>query len=284
MKTNAIDGLPRVRRPFGVAAGILAGVILIWSYTEAPATLAVSASASAISDESSANAGQAQGETSEPSMSSNQSDGSPGTSDILKMVKANVDPQTIQAFINGSPIAYRLSAEDIITLQHQGVSGSILTAILEHGTLLRSKMRQAVQSQSGRAAEPAPRTSSQARPMYTYLLSRLSCLRAALFLLVECAELRLRLFVSRLRLPGLLVRRALLLRVALLLLLLLLALFGILQHLRVLSVLPFREAFRSSVRAFWLRLLRAALRFYLPRGLWQVRPPVKSGVSRLRVS
>ncbi len=95
---------------------------------------------------------------------------SPGTQAILKMVKHKVEPEVILAFIKNSPVAYRLSADEIIALQHDGVPGSVLAAMLQHGATLRAKERELAQAPPATAAappsQPAP---SVPAPAYSYV-------------------------------------------------------------------------------------------------------------------
>ncbi len=95
---------------------------------------------------------------------------SPGTQAILKMVKHNVEPEVILAFIRSSPVEYHLSADEIIALQHDGVPGSVLAAMLQHGASLRAKESESAQSPTPPAvAPPSQPAPSVPAPAYSYV-------------------------------------------------------------------------------------------------------------------
>ena len=68
---------------------------------------------------------------------------SPGLREILNMSEAGVAPKIIQSFIRRSPIAYSLTARDIIALKEHGVSDDVTTAMLNRGTALRRQAERA---------------------------------------------------------------------------------------------------------------------------------------------
>ena len=55
---------------------------------------------------------------------------SPGVPDVLKLVQSKIGDDTIIAFINNSAATYSLGASEIIYLREQGVSDSVITAML----------------------------------------------------------------------------------------------------------------------------------------------------------
>jgi hypothetical protein len=57
---------------------------------------------------------------------------SAGLLDIVRMVKANVNPEVIRTFINHSPISYNPSAQEVIALKKLGVSNEIIVTLLDH--------------------------------------------------------------------------------------------------------------------------------------------------------
>ena len=67
---------------------------------------------------------------------------SPGIDEVLKLVQAGVSLEVIKSYIESSPIAYRPTAADLITLKRNGVADDLTTAILKHGAELRTQARQ----------------------------------------------------------------------------------------------------------------------------------------------
>lgn len=61
----------------------------------------------------------------------------PALKEIVKLTQAGVAEPVILAFIQTSPTAFSLDAEDVIQLRQQGVSAQITTALLQHGEELR---------------------------------------------------------------------------------------------------------------------------------------------------
>jgi len=57
---------------------------------------------------------------------------SAGLLDIVRMVKANVDPEVVKTFINHSGISYNPSAQEVIALKRLGVSNDIIVTMLGH--------------------------------------------------------------------------------------------------------------------------------------------------------
>ena len=61
-----------------------------------------------------------------------------GIAEILQLIEAGVSNELLEAFIESSPVAYQLSAGDVIALKQKGVSDSITVALLKHGSKLRA--------------------------------------------------------------------------------------------------------------------------------------------------
>jgi hypothetical protein len=55
-----------------------------------------------------------------------------GLLDIVRMVKANVNPEVIGTFIIHSPVSYRPSAQEVIALKKLGVANEIIVALIGH--------------------------------------------------------------------------------------------------------------------------------------------------------
>ena len=64
---------------------------------------------------------------------------SAGVADILRMVDAKVDPGVIKAYIENSPVAYNLSAAEIIAAKQRGVADELLASMIARGAQLREK-------------------------------------------------------------------------------------------------------------------------------------------------
>ena len=69
---------------------------------------------------------------------------SAGVDEILNMVQAGVSTEIIKAYIENSPIAYNLSATDVIALKEHKVPDELTTALMKRGAALRTQAQQAV--------------------------------------------------------------------------------------------------------------------------------------------
>jgi len=67
---------------------------------------------------------------------------SAGVDEILNMVQAGVSAEVIKAYIENSPVAYNLSATDIIALKEHSVPDELTTALMRRGATLRMQVRQ----------------------------------------------------------------------------------------------------------------------------------------------
>jgi hypothetical protein len=96
---------------------------------------------------------------------------SPAVSDIVKMVKAKVDPGVIETYINASPNAYNPNAGEIITLKNLGVPDQLVTALVRHGAEARAQGAQAaLPAQTASMTTPSgpPAAYASAPPMSPY--------------------------------------------------------------------------------------------------------------------
>src|ERR1039458_2644556 len=96
-----------------------------------------------------------------PAVANNPVPGLPsGVSEVMKMFKGGISSDILVSYINNSPLSFYLSADNIISLQQQGVPGTVLTAMLHrYGELSR---------QGGMAASaPAPAPAQAPAPQYT---------------------------------------------------------------------------------------------------------------------
>ncbi|PWU09210.1 MAG: hypothetical protein C5B50_27800 [Verrucomicrobia bacterium] len=59
--------------------------------------------------------------------------------EVLKLVDAKVDNETIKAYIKGSPMAFSLTASQVIALKDRGVPQDVLAAMLQHNAELRGQ-------------------------------------------------------------------------------------------------------------------------------------------------
>jgi hypothetical protein len=57
---------------------------------------------------------------------------SAGLLDIVRMVKANVNPDLIRTFIMHSPVSYHPSAQEVIALKKLGVANEIIVELMGH--------------------------------------------------------------------------------------------------------------------------------------------------------
>lgn len=103
---------------------------------------------------------------------------SPGVADIVKLVDAKVDATVIQSYVQNSPTAYNPSATEIIALKGRGVGPEILTAMLQHGAVVRAQSMRATQAAPNAVAPqnypgaanpypPAPTYGYSAQPVYS---------------------------------------------------------------------------------------------------------------------
>lgn len=68
---------------------------------------------------------------------------STGVDEILKMVQAGVSAEVIRTYIENSPIAYNLNANDIIALKEHGVPDDLTKTMVKRGATLRGQVEQA---------------------------------------------------------------------------------------------------------------------------------------------
>ena len=98
---------------------------------------------------------------------------SPPVVELVKMADSGADSTVLQAYVENSPVAYTLKAEEIIYLHEHGISTTIVTAMIQHGAKLREQMEiaqastaaQSVQAQSPPASQ-ATYAVDQSAPVY----------------------------------------------------------------------------------------------------------------------
>ena len=80
-----------------------------------------------------------------------------GVNEVMKMFRGGISADVIVSWINNSPLSFYLSADNIITLQQQGVPTPVVQAMIQrYGQLGRQATAQAQQAQSqGNVAIPA---------------------------------------------------------------------------------------------------------------------------------
>jgi hypothetical protein len=88
---------------------------------------------------------------------------SPHLAEILRMVKARLDPEVIKTYIKSSNAAFSPSAADIVLLKRLQVPEDLITSMLERDGELRSKV-----GQSGRAAAGGSLSSPPMMPYAPY--------------------------------------------------------------------------------------------------------------------
>ena len=82
----------------------------------------------------------------------------PGVEEVFKMVDAGVSKDIVKTFIENSPIAYNLSAGDIIALKEHGVTDDLTAAMVKRRAELSAQAGQAFASGAA-SAEAAPAVS-----------------------------------------------------------------------------------------------------------------------------
>jgi hypothetical protein len=86
----------------------------------------------------------------------NASQLSPALEEIVKLTKGGVTECVTLAYIQASPTAYSLDAQDIVRLRDQGVSPQITTALMQHGDELRRAAAEASKQTQTTATASAP--------------------------------------------------------------------------------------------------------------------------------
>ena len=79
--------------------------------------------------------------------------GSEGVDDVIKLQKAGITIEVVQAYVQDSPVAYDLSADDIQQLEDANVPATVIVSMLDHGKQLRNEPG-AEPAQAVAAAEP----------------------------------------------------------------------------------------------------------------------------------
>jgi hypothetical protein len=60
-----------------------------------------------------------------------------GISHIVKMSKSGVAPSVVQQYINSSKFPFRVTPDDLLHLQKEGVPAEIITTLIRHGEEIR---------------------------------------------------------------------------------------------------------------------------------------------------
>ena len=86
-----------------------------------------------------------------------------GVSEVMKLFKGGIPADIIVSYINNSPLSFCLSADNLISLQKEGVPAPVLTAMIQrNGDLRRQAGVAASPPAQVLAQDPAPRYASQA--------------------------------------------------------------------------------------------------------------------------
>lgn len=112
---------------------------------------------------------------------------SPGVNEVLKLSKSQISPEVIKEYVDKSPLAFDLTADEIIHLHKSGVSDDVVATMLKHvgemrraaaaGTAIASAAP--TPAQTSVVAQPDPRVvatpgypavpvTAPAAPIYTY--------------------------------------------------------------------------------------------------------------------
>jgi hypothetical protein len=90
----------------------------------------------------------------------------PDAAEVLKLVRAQINDDTIVAFVRSSKRSYYLNANEIVYLREQGVSDRVLTAMLEQR---KQAPETSVASMPSQQANPAAGASYIAQPSTAYI-------------------------------------------------------------------------------------------------------------------
>ena len=81
------------------------------------------------------------------------------------MSEAGADAAVIQAYVENSPVAYNLRAEEIIYLKDHGISTTIITAMIQRGAKLREQAPPA--QAAAEPGQPLPPAVTATEPVQT---------------------------------------------------------------------------------------------------------------------
>ena len=62
-----------------------------------------------------------------------------GVSEVMKLFKGGIPADIMVSYINNSPLSFYLSADNLISLQKEGVPAPVLTAMIQRNGDLRGK-------------------------------------------------------------------------------------------------------------------------------------------------
>jgi len=93
---------------------------------------------------------------------------SEGVDEVLRLQQGGVNPRVISAYVENSPTAYDLSADEIQKLEDAGVPATVVVAMIDHGKALRNEPIPSAPAPQNAASDAAPRaaTSDSASAAY----------------------------------------------------------------------------------------------------------------------
>jgi len=84
---------------------------------------------------------------------------SPGVDEVIKLAESGAEDSVIETYIENSPIAYRLSADEIVYLRDIGISEAVIGSMMKHGGVVREKDGQVLaEEQAAHAKVEAEKT------------------------------------------------------------------------------------------------------------------------------
>jgi hypothetical protein len=84
-----------------------------------------------------------------------------GVSEVMKLFKGGIQADIMVSYINNSPLSFYLSADNLISLQKEGVPAPVLTAMIQRNGDLRRQMGVAASPPAQvMAQDPAPQYAS----------------------------------------------------------------------------------------------------------------------------
>jgi hypothetical protein len=86
-----------------------------------------------------------------------------GVAEVMRMVDAKVSNDVIRLYIETSPLAFFLTADNIIALRDRGVSDTLITAMLKRGAEIRAQ----ASPETAVPAEQAGANTAPSAPAYT---------------------------------------------------------------------------------------------------------------------
>lgn len=91
------------------------------------------------------------------------------SSEIVKLTRAGVNVNVVKTYVQNSSHAVSPSADEIVYLREQGISETVITALIERGGALRTQAQQFARAQLQAQPQPQPVQIQQApTQVYTY--------------------------------------------------------------------------------------------------------------------